>query len=204
MPDSVADSIGDDLSSLAIVGISFNFPGPGSCANAFWSMMMARECAVTEFTSRKVRVDVQDNPDQIQQDSKVSASSVPQFEKVKRGFDAPFFKISADEADEMDPQQGMVLEAAYHALENAGLLNKLIAKTKTSVFVGSSSIDSKSVGIGRGSFANQVSRFFKFQGPSATVDTGGSSGLAAVELACQSLWCGDADMVCFTSLLRQV
>jgi acyl transferase domain-containing protein len=33
-------------------------------------------------------------------------------------FDAPFFSITANEAAAMDPQQRMVLEASYRALEN--------------------------------------------------------------------------------------
>ncbi|KZP07874.1 beta-ketoacyl synthase, partial [Athelia psychrophila] len=37
-------------------------------------------------------------------------------------FDAKFFKISPREARSMDPQQRILLQVAYAALENAGYL----------------------------------------------------------------------------------
>lgn len=39
----------------------------------------------------------------------------------------------------------------------------------------------------------RLNYFFKFAGPSYSVDTACSSGLAAIELACQSLWSGEVD-----------
>lgn len=195
MSDSDEES-SEDLGSLAIIGYSFDFPGIGSCPIAFWSMLMARECAVSEVPYRTVRAGEPSNPDRNQQDNNVSATGEHASKNDERRFDASFFTKCADEMDEVDPQQGLVLEAVYHALENAGLLMRVIVNSRTSVFVGSSTVDHKSVGMGRCTSANRVSKIFKFRGPSATVDTGGSSGLAAVELACQTVWCGDADMVC--------
>lgn len=39
----------------------------------------------------------------------------------------------------------------------------------------------------------RINYFFKFAGPSYSIDTACSSGLAAVEIACQALWNGDVD-----------
>lgn len=124
-------------------------------------------------------------------------------------FDASFFGISAKEAETMDPQQRLILEEVYHALENAGLPMQMIAGSDTSVFVSSSSSDYAmmqckdplqmpkhlAMGMINSMMASRVSTIFDFHGPCVTVDTALSSGLASVELACQSIWTGDAAMV---------
>ena len=49
-------------------------------------------------------------------------------------------------------------------------------------------------GNGAAMAANRLSHFFDLKGPSITVDTGCSTALAALHLACQSLRTGDASM----------
>ncbi len=45
--------------------------------------------------------------------------------------------------------------------------------------------------------SNRVSWFFDFKAPSLTLDTACSSSMVAFHLACQSLRCGESDMVTF-------
>ena len=40
----------------------------------------------------------------------------------------------------------------------------------------------------------RINYFFKFAGQSYSIDTACSSGLAAIQIACQGLWSGDIDM----------
>lgn len=51
-------------------------------------------------------------------------------------FDGPFFSITAAEARAMDPQQRMMLEVVYEALESAGYPLHSLSGTKTGVFMG--------------------------------------------------------------------
>lgn len=49
--------------------------------------------------------------------------------------------------------------------------------------------------------ANRISWYYGLLGPSVHVDTACSSGMVAVDLACQSIRSGDASSVCLTSEL---
>jgi acyl transferase domain-containing protein len=60
-------------------------------------------------------------------------------------FDAAFFRISPREARSMDPQQRVLLHAAYHALENAGHVPDPEAEARgtdgTGVWIGAATAD---------------------------------------------------------------
>jgi 3-oxoacyl-(acyl-carrier-protein) synthase len=122
-------------------------------------------------------------------------------------FDRTLFGISKLEAAQMDPQQRILLEVVWEALEDAGIDSKMLAKTATGVFVGISNSDYRaklykmSDGIspyaGPGGAlsiaANRISYSFDLHGPSVAVDTACSSSLVAIHLACQSLRTGESD-----------
>ncbi|MEU5959550.1 beta-ketoacyl synthase N-terminal-like domain-containing protein, partial [Streptomyces sp. NPDC047525] len=124
-------------------------------------------------------------------------------------FDAGFFGISPREAASMDPQQRLVLELAWEALEDAGIVPSALHGTRTSVFVGTIRSDYESLigqhgssvitqhtmtGVNRGIIANRVSYHLGLRGPSLTVDTAQSSSLVAVHLACESLRTGESSV----------
>lgn len=109
----------------------------------------------------------------------------------------------------MDPLHRISLEESFRALENAGLSLQDVAGTKTCVFSGCLSPDYVTIchkdtyapnpyhasGSAINMLANRVSWWFDLRGPSVTVDTACSSSLVALDLACQSIWAGDATMV---------
>ncbi|MGW1273013.1 beta-ketoacyl [acyl carrier protein] synthase domain-containing protein, partial [Streptomyces sp. NPDC002491] len=126
-------------------------------------------------------------------------------------FDAELFGISPHEAALMDPQQRLLLELCWHALEDARIAPT--AGGATGVFVGSCSddyalmsrmsavVDAYSMtGTARTFLANRLSYFFGFTGPSAVVDTGQSSSLAALDQALGSLRRGE----CSTAVVAGV
>jgi malonyl CoA-acyl carrier protein transacylase len=123
-------------------------------------------------------------------------------------FDPSFFGISAREAEHLDPQQRLVLEVAWEALENTGLVPKTLAGSQTGVFIGVTNADyhkliyKDSSQIGAYSAtgttpciaANRLSYLLNLRGPSMAIDTACSSSLLAIHLACQSLRNGESNL----------
>ncbi|MCP5005329.1 MAG: type I polyketide synthase, partial [Planctomycetes bacterium] len=105
-------------------------------------------------------------------------------------FDPLFFQISPREAEQMDPQERLFLEASYHAIEDAAYTPDSLGKTrKIGVFVGV--MNSRyTPQPGYFSIANRISYLLNFQGPSMAVDTACSSSLTAIHLALESLYSG--------------
>lgn len=129
-------------------------------------------------------------------------------------FDAPFFSITKGEAVSLDPQQRLVLENVYLALENSGLSLEKAAGTNTSVYVSGFNHDHLAIlntdpettlryrvtGLTNSMHSNRVSWFFDLKGPSATIDTACSSSMAALHFGCQSLRTGESNMAVVTGV----
>ncbi|XP_060080138.1 fatty acid synthase-like [Ylistrum balloti] len=122
-------------------------------------------------------------------------------------FDALFFGVSPKQADVMDPQLRMLLEVTYEAICDSGVDPVSVRGTKTGVFIGASvsefhdavSSDPETIqgysmtGCTRSMFANRLSFFFDFKGPSHTVDTACSSSLLALDQALQAIRTGQCE-----------
>ncbi len=186
---------------IAIVGIGCRFPGGANGPDAFWRVLAEGVDAVREVPKDRWDVDALYSPDPTMPGRMTTRwggflDDVDQFEPS-------FFGISVREAAGMDPQQRLVLEVAFEALEDAGIAPERLAGTRTGVFVGSCFNDyykllAKPPGRGGSGtlnsiIANRVSYTFDLRGPSLVVDTACSSSLVAVDLACRSLRSGASD-----------
>ncbi|WP_425268911.1 type I polyketide synthase [Kitasatospora cheerisanensis] len=123
------------------------------------------------------------------------------------GFDAAFFGIGSEEADRMDPQQRLVLEAAWEAVEDAGLPVERLRERSTGVFLGLYGADYLNAqlagqaditawtapGGAHSIAANRLSYLLDLHGPSLAVDTACSSSLVALHLAARALRAGECD-----------
>ena len=122
-------------------------------------------------------------------------------------FDADFFNVSPHEARAMDPRQRLTLELTWELLEDAFVVPETLRGKQVAVYLGAmtddyavltlrdatDNIDHHSfTGLSRAMIANKISYAFGLHGSSMVVDSGQSSSLAAVHLACESLRSGES------------
>ena len=195
--------------SIAVVGIACRFPG-ASDLSAFWRLLEAGENAVTEGVpgSGVGRIGELFQDPGVQNDACRFAGFIDDIDQ----FDASFFRISPVEAQLLDPQQRLMLEMSWKALEDAGIDPDQLRGSRTGVYAGISNNDyrgliltdsataeaaeslysvsgtSYNTAIGRVAFA------LGLQGPAISVDTACSSSLTAVHQAVSGLQRGEADL----------
>lgn len=189
---------------VALIGLACRFPGAPDIAG-FWRLLFQGEDAVSEV------------PPDRGWEGVLSASGINAAERARivRGafldcvdaFDPLFFGISPREAVLMDPQQRLMLELCWEALEDAGIAPRALAGSQTGVFAGAiwsdygalldrggpAQIGPYSVtGSHRSIIANRISYLLGLMGPSLTVDSACSSALVVTHLACESLRRGES------------
>ncbi|MGK5440465.1 SDR family NAD(P)-dependent oxidoreductase, partial [Micromonospora sp. URMC 105] len=190
--------------AIAVVGMSCRLPKAPDL-DAFWELLHHGVDAVTPMPPHRWESASAATPDALF--GPASGARHGGFLDEVDTFDAAFFGISPREAVTMDPQQRLVLELTWEALENAGIAPELLRGTPTSVFVGNLRDDyatllyqrgeraitqHTAVGVHRGIIANRVSYALGLQGASLTVDSAQSSSLVAAHLACEALRSGQS------------
>ena len=191
---------------VAIIGMSCRFPGSAD-PESFWNNLKENKDLITEVPEERW------NWKAYYGDPKAEKGKT----KAKWGgfitdadkFDPLFFNISPREAELMDPQQRITLQAVWHALEDAGVNPKAISGSNTGVFIGSYFDDYASLiqkhglmqeaqagtGLSQSILANRISYLFNLHGPSEPVDTACSSSLIAIHRAVEYIRPGNCDMV---------
>lgn len=179
------DGARDGDEPIAVVGIGCRLPGASS-PDAFWTLLADAGDAI--------RMPPAGRP------GGEALGPAGYLDGVEQ-FDAAFFGITPREAEVMDPQQRLVLEVAWEALEDAGMVPAHLAGSQTGVFIGISGIDYAraqggsdaaadpyaATGTALSLAANRLSYLLDLRGPSWAVDTACSSSLVAVQHACDSL-----------------
>ena len=193
---------------LAIIGIGCRFPGEVNSPEEFWNLLCNKEDALGEIPSDRWNLESMYAPE-FRRASKISVKRGGFIKEVDK-FDAGFFGISPLEAMRMDPQQRMVLEVSYEAIQDAGLRLNDLDNSRAAVFLGISAHDygdiqntpvervnigaHTNVGSALCIAANRVSYSYNLKGPSFAIDTACSSSLNAVHMGCRAIWEGDADL----------
>ncbi|WP_051756944.1 type I polyketide synthase [Nocardia sp. NRRL WC-3656] len=172
---------------IAIIGMGCRFPGGADDPESFWTSLSDGIDAVTRRTDR--------------------TTTTGAFLPMVDGFDGAFFGISPPEADAMDPQHRLLLEVAWEALQDAGVVTEQLADSPTGVFVGMSGNDYLLLSARSGATSGytgtgtahcfgpgRLSHLLGLRGPSLAVDTACSSSLVAVHLAMRSLRSGESSL----------
>ena len=185
---------------IAIVGMACRMPGSPDLA-AFWQVLEEGKETVTDGR--------QDTGDW----DGVTGDPSAEDPNLRRGgfvegldrFDARFFRIAPIEARVMDPQQRMLLETSWQALEDAGIAPDSLKGSRSGVYVGIGSSEYRdliaasdeqenyfgttgSVAAGRIAFA------LGLEGPAMPVDMACASSIAAVHQAAAALERGEVDL----------
>ncbi|MYF73442.1 MAG: SDR family NAD(P)-dependent oxidoreductase, partial [Gemmatimonadetes bacterium] len=207
-PDkSFGPSVSDQ--PIAIIGMACRFPGaPG--ISAFWRLLEAGGNAVSEGVpgSGVGRWGLLFPDDAVQSEGCRFGAFVDDIDQ----FDDAFFRISPVEAELLDPQQRMMLETSWEALEDAGIDPEGLRESRTGVYTGISNdeyrmlvVDSSKPaeaasclyalsGTNLNGTSGRVSFVLGLRGPAKAVDAACASSMVSVHDAVADLQQGKADL----------
>src|SRR5947209_16811104 len=191
---------------VAVVGIGCRLPGSVTGPDSFWQLLIDGRDGVHEVPADRWDVDAFYDPEP--QAPGRRTTTWGGFVDAVAGFDADFFGITPREAEAMDPQQRVLLEVAWEALEHAGLPPESLSGTRTAAMMGLSAWDYTIVNLERraeidaymstgnphSAAVGRISYLLGLRGPAVAVDTACSSSLVALHLACQSLRLRESDV----------
>ncbi len=199
----LSKQISSHSKEIAIIGMACRLPGGIDTPEAFWEFLKQGKSAIGSLPSDRWYWPTGVDP-------KLTYQGIDKggfLENIKH-FDASFFSISPKEAELMDPQQRILLELSWEALEDAGYSKDALSGSQTGVFVGASGSDYRllleqhqveveaHMGTGNATsvLANRLSYFYNFHGPSLQIDTACSSSLVAVHEAVQAMQSGQCSL----------
>ena len=189
---------------IAIVGWACRLPGAKS-VDELWSLLLEERCAISRVPSDRFSLDEFYHPRRRER-GKTYTWAAGILDDIW-GFDPAVFGISPREAVQIDPQQRILLQLTWEALEDAGIPPSSIANSDVGVFIGASQTDYGHAffgdpaiadahfapGTALAVLANRVSYIFDTHGPSITVDTACSSSLVALHQAMEAIRSGRVD-----------
>lgn len=195
---------GGELSRIQVVGRACRLPGANT-VDEFWKLLIEQRCSVSavpeeRFAQAWYRSNRRGEP------GKAYTFAAGVIDDIW-GFDPGVFAITPREARQMDPQQRLILQLAWEALEDAGIPPSTLARQNIGVYMGASSMENSHrqffdpagtdsylmTGNSLSIIANRVSYQFDLRGPSLTLDTACSSSLVALDYAIQDLNAGKID-----------
>lgn len=186
---------------VAIVGMGCRFPGGVHDPLEYWRFLTGKGDGIVEVPADRWNLELFYDPD----------PDAPGRMYTRHGgfltdslwdFDPEFFGISPREASIMDPQQRLVLEVAWEALDDAGLAGR-VGGRDVGVYVGAFMNDNQvrrqmpaartalsnhtPTSSGSTMLSNRLSYVLDLRGPSLTIDTACSSSLVAIHEAAQAV-----------------
>ena len=184
--------------SVAVVGMSCRLPGADSVAD-FWHLLTAGTSMVEPAPSERLNLHTLRGGESV--DSKWWGNFLHDFD----AFDHRFFNKSSREAVQYDPQQRILLEVTYEAMESSGYFGDFSDSTPKDYgsyigVVANNYYDNVScypptaysmLGTSRSFFSGRLNHHFGWTGPALAIDTACSSSLVAVNAACKAIQAGE-------------
>ncbi|MFI6290453.1 type I polyketide synthase [Nonomuraea sp. NPDC050790] len=194
----------DRSHDIAVTGISARFPGSKDLGS-WWAALTSGQVLTTRYDraallAAGVPAALADDPDYVPVRGHLDDAD---------RFDNTLFRVSAREAQLMDPQHRLMLEAAWAALEDAGA-GRTAEGPRTGVYASSSgsgylrglvtggaldpaTLDQVIHGTEPDFMAGRIAYKLGLTGPAMAVQTACSSSLVGVHLAVRALVAGECD-----------
>ncbi|MBT2744869.1 MULTISPECIES: beta-ketoacyl synthase N-terminal-like domain-containing protein [unclassified Lysobacter] len=189
--------------AIAIIGIAGQFPRAGDL-DAFWRNIAGGKDCIDTVPPRRWDIERY-----FSEDISIPGTTNSRWMGVLDdcdAFDPLFFNISPTEAESMDPQQRLMLQNCWHAIENAAIDPRSLSGSRCGVFVGCGASDYHQrsrehqfssqgfTGAAMSILAARIAYFLNLQGPCLSIDTACSSSLVAISNACDSLVADNCDL----------
>lgn len=191
---------------IAIIGVGLRFPGGNDTLDDFAEFLRTGGSGIRPLPTDRWDLRPFAATDSIK--GKIRTAGGGFLDDIDQ-FDAPFFNISPNEARYVDPQQRLLMETAWLALENASQDTAALRGGNGGVFIGASSVDyaleleslpyeqmdpALATGFTFYPMSGRLSYFLGWHGPSLNTDTACSSSLTALHLAGSALRRAECDI----------
>ncbi|KAF4814699.1 Reducing polyketide synthase FUB1 [Colletotrichum siamense] len=201
---------------IAVIGLDAKLPCDGDSVEKFFDFLVAGRSAQAPVPADRYNAEAFWHPDN-HRDGVIGGKLGHFMQANVKAFDAPFFAMTPAEAASLDPQQRMLLECVYTAMENAGYTMRDMAGSPTGVYAGAFMWDYRDLmikdtdtpmtytacGTIASTLAGRCSWFYDLRGPALSVDTACSSSMVALHQAVIGLKSRDCNIAiaCGTNVL---
>lgn len=196
-PDPQRGQVGDPSDTgIAIIGMSIKVAGADDLEE-FWTLNCDGKSQHTEVPESRFGFQTQ------WRDPEPERKWYGNFLRDVDAFDHKFFKRSPRESASMDPQQRLMLQAAYQAVEQSGYFALPNPDKQIGCYIGACAADYEhnvacyppnaftATGNLKSFIPGKISHYFGWTGPGMTIDTACSASAVAIHMACQAILSGE-------------
>ncbi|KAF2151287.1 putative polyketide synthase [Myriangium duriaei CBS 260.36] len=188
---------GHSEDDIAIVGMSCKFSGADD-VDEYWKTLLSGQSQHKPVLEDRFSMSTA-----FRSDDKKKRTWYANFVNDHDAFDHKFFKKSPREAASMDPQQRLILQVVYQALEQSGYFTASSVETDVGCYVGFNSVDYQhnvachepnaytATGNLSGFIAGKISHYFGWTGPALVIDTACSASAVAIHQASRAVLSGE-------------